>query len=241
MKTLQTLPRLRSLLLATVLSACSIVAPSGSGDAVSITSDKAGFDRVMIGDAFRVSIRQGEDFSVVLRVDQGLEDEIQVSQIGQTLTIGLRPDPTRGRNRVTLEADITMPVLTALEASGASRVGLSGFESQNDLELVASGGSVITGDIQAGGTTVTASGASDISLVGGGEDLVLTATGASSVDLDEFPVVDVRAVLDGASTAVVNASGTLEVEASGGSHLAYVGNPALGNVQTSVDSSVGKE
>jgi hypothetical protein len=104
--------------------------------------------------------------------------------------------------------------------------------------MVASGASVVTGDIQAGSATMTASGASDISLVGSGEDLVLEVTGASSADLAEFPVSDVRAVLEAASTAVVNASGTLDVEASGASHLTYVGDPTVGSVQTSAGSTV---
>jgi hypothetical protein len=226
------------LLLVIALSACSVAGLSGSGNVVSITSDSSGFDQVVISDAFRVSIRQGEDFSVVIRVDDNLVDDVEVSQVGRRLTLGLRPDLSRGVRRATLEADITMPVLAALEASGASRVALSGFVSQEDLEMVASGASVVTGDIQAGSATMTASGASDISLVGSGEDLVLEVTGASSADLAEFPVSDVRAVLEAASTAVVNASGTLDVEASGASHLTYVGDPTVGSVQTSAGSTV---
>jgi len=234
-------PRLTALLLVAALSACSIVAPSGSGSVVSITSDIAGFDRVVISDAFRVSIRQGEVFSVVLRVDDDLEDDVEVSQDGQTLTIGLRPALTPGVNRATLEADITMPLLTALEASGASRVGLSGFESQEDLSVEATGAGVVTGDIHAGDATMTASGGSVISLAGSSGVLVLEVVGASSADLAEFLASDVHAVLSGASEAVVYASGTLDVEASGASHLTYVGDPTLGSVQTSVDSSVGEK
>jgi len=226
------------LLLVAALSGCSILGPSGSDSVVTITSDNAGFDRVVISDAFRVSIRQGEAFSVVLRVDEDLKDDVEVSQDGRTLTIGLRPALTPGVNRATLEADIAMPLLTALEASGASRIALSGFESQEDLFVEAAGAGVVTGDIRAGDSTMTASGSSVISLAGSSGVLVLEVVGASSADLAEFLATDVHAVLRGASEAVVYASGTLDVEASGASHLTYVGDPTLGSVQTSVDSSV---
>jgi len=42
----------------------------------------------------------------------------------------------------------------------------------------------------------------------------------------------------GASSAVVNASGTLDAEASGASHLSYVGNPTLRSVNASGSSTV---
>ena len=241
-----TLPlKLAAVLLVAALSACSVSVPSlrsvgGSGDVITITNDSADFDRVVISHAFQASIRQGEVFSVVIRVDDNLEEYLEVTQVGRTLSVGLRPQLTFGISRPTLEAEITMPVLTAIEASGASRVTLSGFESQQELTVEATGASSVTGDIQAGSATMTASGASDISLVGSGVDLVLEVSGASSADLEEFLVSDVHAVLSGASTAVVNTSGTLAVDASGASHLTYLGNPALGSVQTSGGSSVGE-
>jgi len=241
-----TLPlKLAAVLLVAALSACSVSVPSpksvtGSGDVITITNDSADFDRVVISHAFQASIQQGEVFSVVIRVDDNLEEYLEVTQVGRTLSVGLRPQLTFGISRPTLEAEITMPVLAAIEASGASRVALSGFESQEDLTVDASGASSITGDILAGSATMQASGASNISLVGTGEDIVLEVSGASSADLEEFVVSGVHAVLSGASTAVVNTSGTLAVDASWASHLTYVGNPTLGSVQTSGASSVGE-
>jgi hypothetical protein len=137
-----------------------------------------------------------------------------------------------------LEAEITMPILTRVEASGASHVTLIGFDSPQTLRVVASGASSVGGEIQAGEMSIEASGASSISLAGGAANLVLEVSGASSVDLESFPVTDLRAELSGASSAVVNASGTLDVEASGASELSYLGNPTLGSVNTSGASTV---
>jgi len=72
----------------------------------------------------------------------------------------------------------------------------------------------------------------------GAADLLLDVSGASSVDLESFPVTDLQAELSGAGSAVVNASGTLDVEANGASDLSYLGNPTLGSVNTSGASTV---
>jgi hypothetical protein len=67
------------------------------------------------------------------------------------------------------------------------------------------------------------------------------ASGASSADLGAFPAVDVVVVVNGASSATVNASGTLDADANGASHVIYLGSPTLRNVNTSGASSVEAE
>ena len=46
----------------------------------------------------------------------------------------------------TLEADITMPHLTGLDLSSASKVTMAGFESAENLDVSMSGASQLTGD-----------------------------------------------------------------------------------------------
>ena len=69
----------------------------------------------------------------------------------------------------------------------------------------------------------------------------MDASGASSADLGAFPAVDVVVVVNGASSATVNASGTLDADANCASHVIYLGSPTLRNVNTSGASSVEAE
>lgn len=235
--------RLAALLLAAATLACTVSIPSfssvsGSGEIITITKDFADFDQVEIGSAFDATVQQGDTFAVVIRIDDNLEEYLQVTKLGQTLQVGLDPDRLLGLGNGTLEAEITMPALSGIEASGASQVTLAGFDSLQTLSIVASGASSVEGDIRAGDVSMEASGASSILLTGGAGDLVLDVSGASSADLEQFPVSNVLADLSGASSAVVNASGTLDVEASGASELSYLGNPTLGSVDTSGASTV---
>ncbi len=72
-------------------------------------------------------------------------------------------------------------------------------------------------------------------------DNVLPDSGGGQIDLGDFSVGDADVEMSGGGRATVNPSGRLDVDASGGSHVFYVGNPTLGNIDTSGGSSVERE
>jgi hypothetical protein len=71
--------------------------------------------------------------------------------------------------------------------------------------------------------------------------LTIDGSGGGRIDLGDFSVVDANVELSGGGRATVNSSGTLDVDASGGSHVTYVGSPTLGKIDTSGGSSVERE
>jgi hypothetical protein len=212
----------------------------GSGNLITQDEEITDFDRVDVSHAFEVEIRQGEAFNVVVRIDDNLVEHIRVARVGSTLKVGLRPDRNYNIRRATMEAEITMPELVGLECSGASEATIEGFESSEKLIVDASGASEVRGDIEAGRVSIDASGASSVRLSGSGTEVSIDASGASDVDLRDFPVGDADVEASGASDVTVNASGTLDADASGASTVYYVGNPTLGRIDTSGASSVKK-
>jgi len=211
---------------------------TGTGNVVTREESIFDFDKVDISHSFEVDIKQGENFSVIIRVDDNLVEHLQVEKFGSTLKIGLKPDVSKVSN-ATLEAEITMPELTGLDISGASNASISGFKSTKNLTVDLSGSSSLRGDIEAGDTSFDLSGSSDVNLTGSAGNLTLEASGSSDVDLSDFPVADAKIDASGASTVTVNASGTLNVAASGASDVFYLGNPSLGNIDASGASTVG--
>lgn len=212
---------------------------SGSGDVTSQSYDFSDFDQVLISAAFQGTIEQGSDYSVVVRVNENLAQYLKVEQNGNSITIGLTPNTSI--NRGTLEYSIVMPTLKSIEASGASRAELTGFSSSESLRAEASGASRIEGDISSGVANIEASGASTIRLAGSGGDLRANASGASTIDLEQFAVDNANVNASGASRIVVNASGTLDAEASGASNVGYLGNPTLGNINESGGSNISSQ
>ena len=226
--------------------ACSVSLPSttrlaGSGNIVSIEQDAADFDRLEIGRAFRVTVSQGDAYSVVIRIDDNLEPYLRVQQQGGTLSIGLTDEIGLGFLTATLEADITMPSFVSVEASDASQVTLVDFVLQDEVSLDASGASRFEGDLEAPRLDLTLSGASGADLRGSAQDLRIDASGASTADMSELSATNADVIVSGASNATVDVSGTLEVDASGASHVTYLGSPTLGDVNVSGASSVEAE
>lgn len=221
-----------------MLTGCIPVTITGSGNVITQEELLSGFNRVDISHSFKVDISQGESFSVVIRIDDNLVEHLNVIKQGDTLKIGL--DPTRDFNirNATMQAKITMPELTGLDLSGSSDANITGFKSTENLTVDLSGSSSLVGDIEAGDIRIDLSGSSDMKLAGSGADLTIDISGSSNLDLAELPAVNARVSASGSSSAVVNASGRLDVEATGASDIYYLGDPTLGTISTSGSSTI---
>lgn len=67
---------------------------------------------------------------------------------------------------------------------------------------------------------------------------MVNASGASTVDLTDFPVGDARVDASDASRVTVNVNGTLDVDASSASKVMYLGNPTMGSIDLTGAASV---
>ncbi len=219
-----------------LLSGCGWIPMQGSGNIMTQGFDLTDFDKVDVSHAFTVNISQGDTFSVVVSIDDNLVEYLRVEKSGSTLKIGVAPDRDYASTHAT--AEVTMPELTGLEMSGGSQGTITGFTSTKPLAVDLSGASSLGGDIEAGDARFEVSGGSDLTLTGSGQDLTVEAAGASEVGLADFPVADANVLARGGSRLTVNASGTLNVDASGASHVYYLGSPTLGTVNADDSSSV---
>jgi hypothetical protein len=102
---------------------------TGSGNVVTQEFDLSGFKRVEVSYGFDVDIRQGDAFGVAVRVDGNVAEHLQVVTQGRTLKIGLKDRTYNMLDVTTSEAEVTMPQLTGLALSGASKCTVTGFES----------------------------------------------------------------------------------------------------------------
>jgi hypothetical protein len=221
--------------------ACGISAPDvreGSGNIVTIEENFTGFTALDINHAFDVTVQQGDDYSVTIRVDDNFVDDLDIKLQGDALKIGFKSTFNTRLKDATFEADITMPELSAIDVSSASRAEIKGFSSSAPFRANVSSAGSLRGDIDAGNTTLDVSSASSVELAGSGADLVVNASGASTVDLSDFPVGDATVDASDASRVTVNANGTLDVDASSASNVMYLGNPTLGAIDLSGASSV---
>lgn len=228
------------------------------------TYDFTDFTWVEIGSAFEYEIRQADNFSISVTAGSNIFDDITVTKSGETLNIHVRFPGISWSifNRYpALTAVITMPFLEGLESSGATHGTVSGFESDEFMDVTVSGAStVIFEDIAAGDSTLNVSGASsvhgdfvandfdmDISgastvqLKGTAEKMDINCSGASTLRLAEMKAVDADIILSSASRATLNLTGSLDVNVSGASTLEYSGDPVLGKTSVTGASTLRKK
>lgn len=210
-------------------------AVKGSGNVIQKSFDFTGFSRVDLGSAFVGEIKRGDGWSVVVSADDNIMERISVTMEEQTLrvrTTGFMINASR------LRVDISMPTIEALAVGGASHTTIDGFARVPAFALLLAGASQVKGEISADALTVQPSGASKVELRGAGGTLSISSSGASHASLAGLPVESATVNLSGASHATVNVSRTLDVSASGASHLVYLGDATVASSKMSGGSSL---
>jgi hypothetical protein len=235
------LTRLGLVLTAAWLAGCTGYLPQtivGSGNSVTEEPELSGFSKISASSAFRVEVSQSDGYSVVITVDEKVVPYLDVTVQGDTLRISLKPGLTMTGATGPLDAKVTMPKLTGLDLSGATRTAISGFKSTDPLDAEVSGASMLDGALEAGDVRFRLSGASRVTLSGNGHKMALEASGASQGNLERFAVAEAKVELSGASRATVNVTGALDASASGASTLRYTGSPELRSVESSGASTI---
>lgn len=223
------------LLLAIVASGCTAV--RGSGDVVTIEVPVDDFNRLAVSHSFDVNVSVGDEPSLTLRVDDNLESSLDVEVTDDTLRIGLQPRTSV--SNATLEADVTVTSLDAVEGSGAVSIDL-GSLAGSTLELQLSGASDLNGAVDFDNVTGVLSGASNISLSGRVATLDVDASGASDLALLDLEVDGLIVSLSGASSAEVSVNDSIRASLSGASSLRYRGDPDVTTIDVSGASSIGR-
>ncbi|MFA6611985.1 MAG: head GIN domain-containing protein [Dehalococcoidales bacterium] len=231
----------------------------GSSKIVNRTFDFENFTRVEASSAFTVEISRGSTYSVSVTADDNLFEFIRVNELDGVLKIDMLPGYSYFPSA--LVARIVMPDIYSVTAYAATEIEISAFDLQHNFHASASGASTIDfiglrafdivldagtasrieGVVMVEDMEIDVSGASRIKLSGQAKDIKMGVSAASNVDLAGVATENAAIGLSGASSAVVNLTGRLDAGLTGASHLKYLGDPDIGNINLSDFSSVGKE
>ena len=196
---------------------------TGSGNLVTLDKSFSDFTVVDAGWGFEVTITKSDTYGVSITFDDNMIDYVQVSKSGSTLNIGLKPGTY---DRVTLKANIELPLLRELQLSGGSHGFVNGF---------------YVPPYYSGDFILDLSGGSHAEMEGSANKISVEASGGSHLDLTDFPVHNAYVDLNGGSHATINIDGRLDADLSGGSQLYYIGEPTLGDIDISGGSILGRK
>ncbi|WP_373514987.1 PspC domain-containing protein [Persicitalea sp.] len=164
--------------------------------------DVRNFQKIEIGGAYAIDLRQGDRFAVTADGDREDVERLTVSVEDGRLLVRKKDDPSIfdiDNERIGLQ--ITMPDLRDLKLSGASKARVSGFQNLDRLYAELSGAVESEFDIRADRLELEATGASNTTLKGRARTAKISLTGACKLDATDMEMdeADVRAV--GASRA----------------------------------------
>ena len=229
--------------LAVVLSGCSFFPTvTGSGTPATAAYGLAGFGGIQASESFKVRVVPDSIFSVDVTCDDNLLPCLVVDTTpGGTLRLSLQQGYSY--RFITVSAEVHMPALELLDASGAGAFDVgAGFVSIRPLAISLSGASTANvAGIVCGNLTVDISGASSATVAGSPSSESILASGASHADLLNSVVRSADVTLSGASDAWVNVgAGVVSLHASGASTLYYAGTPAFSPCELSGTSRMVK-
>ena len=179
------------------------------------------FSKVDVSGAFVVRFRKGDTYKVVADGREEDLDDVEVDVDGNTLEVSMERNGSlfNWSDRKRIGLTITVPAITDLQLSGASKASLAGFGPFNDLNIDMSGAcrTVFDGDVKK--LTIGLSGASNAILRGRANQLNAELTGASKIEATGLSVDRAEVDASGASHADMGQVGSLDSETSGASKV----------------------
>lgn len=203
--------------------------------------DYKGFTVVETSYGIDVKIVQSQSYSVVLFADADIMDRIVIEASGRTLRIGRRWElfPFGWSRKARVE--ISMPAVEGLGASGGSHIDISMNDPSSRINVHLSGGSSMAGNLTTDTLEIGGSGGSSAEIAGTATVMRLSGSGGSRFRMAGCPARDLDADLSGGSWVEGTASGSLTVQASGGSHVTYHGDARVDRQSLSGGSWIKKD
>lgn len=210
----------------------------GSGRIITQQRSPGSFNSLEVSSALEVRLQQDATPSVKVETDDNLQQYVDVYTRGNTLVIenksGYNLDPT---DKIVVY--VSAPEWKELEITGASELFGEAPLTGNELQVVASGASKVSLDVNVKKLRSEADGASTLLLKGTATNFSADASGASQIRGLDLQTSEASLDVSGASQAEITAEKELNIEASGASEVRYRGNANI-NQKSSGASQVEK-
>ncbi len=170
-----------------------------------------GVESVNVGNNFEALVKRSNSYKMTISGKEMDVDEVHYQLKGKHLELGYRTNTTNRKQRVKILIEI--PELYHIKASGAAKVNVVGFDSDN-FHAEASGAAKLQMAFVSNDASINAGGASNVKLFGKTDRLKLDASGASEIDASTFNSGFTQVNSSGASKIWIN-SQQVESKVSG--------------------------
>jgi len=179
------------------------------------------FQKLDIGGAYSISIKQGAEFNVSADGEEEDVDDLKVTVEDGTLHVKRSSNfnlfDLHKWSRVGLI--ITMPTVESVSLSGANKARISGFKGLSKLDVDVSGASKTEIDVETNELIMELSGASGATLKGSAKSANFDLSGACKLDATEMNIQNVDIEASGASKANLGRIANIKKSSNGASKI----------------------
>ncbi len=193
-----------------------------TGETTTQTRSVDGFTGIALSGNAKLTVTQGDAFSVAVTTDSGLLEHIDTSVHGHTLQIdqhysiaGRSPD---------VAVTVTMPHLTYLDVSGSSSTTVTKVHGDS-LHVSSSGSSDIRIDAQVQELAVDVAGSGDLTLTGTAAAADVTVSGSGTVSGSKLATATAHVSVSGSGDVTLRVDTTLDANVAGSGSINYYGDP----------------
>lgn len=194
------------------------------------------FFKLKVGSAFHVEFIHSNENKVDIEIDEDMADKLYVENSGGELIIKLKD--YGGKNIHSMKAKVYGNTLSEITISGAAHFNSDYTFTEKNIDINSSGASKVDITVNTENLNMEISGASKVIAKGNADKQIIEISGASNYNGKECKSANITIESSGASKASINCTDTLNVEASGASHITYSSVPKNINKETSGASSV---
>ncbi len=192
------------------------------------------FSAIKVSSIFKVELIQGDNHFLELTGDERfLEDVNARVQNGV-----LRLDYSGRARNASIEATIITPVINSIDLSGAVSLSAGNTIESPSLKVKMSGATSATMEVQTASLESNISGASNLIISGMAAKHRAVASGASQIRAQNLVTGSTKVNVSGASHARINATESIDANASGTSRVVFANEPENVKVRTSGMASV---
>ena len=192
-----------------------------------MTFEITDFDELEVGGIYDVFITQDDQFNIEVKGRDRYKKDVLIKKYGDVLEIdmaGRRWDLLKELDdEMRLDVFITLPTLRRINSKGLSHFEIKDFDV-DVLDIDLSGASSGEMNLDANELKIYLDGASALELEGESKYMQADVSGASTLKAFDHPSETVEVSTSGASSARVNASRRLSIDANGLSTVRYQGD-----------------
>jgi hypothetical protein len=201
----------------------------GSGNVVTEDRPVSDFNRVSLTGVGEVIITQGEDESLTVRADDNIMRYIKTEVKSGILILGFTDEAKNKRIRPSkrIKFNLSVKDVTGLDISGAGDVNVTSLDTDR-LEIVVGGaGDVSISSLTAEELVVHLNGAGRVELAGQVAEQNVKINGFGAYHAAKLESQTAIVGVNGAGSATLWATDTLDVRIPGAGNVAYYGSPTV--------------